>query len=140
MTIQYILDTDTATYHQLGRETIVRHLHQVPSDEIATTVITMYEQMRGRLAAINRKQPLEQLKLAFQKLQLTQIYYCRVPVLPFDDKAAAWFQRLESQKLQIGIQDLRIAAIVLAHDAVLITSNLRHFELVPNLKVDNWNR
>jgi tRNA(fMet)-specific endonuclease VapC len=34
--------------------------------------------------------------------------------------------------------DLKIAAIVLVHDAVLVTSNMRDFEKVSGLKVEDW--
>lgn len=140
MTIRYILDTDTVTYHQLGREPVIRRFHQLSPNEIATTIVTVYEQLRGRLAAINRKQSPEQLKSAFQKMQFTQLYFCQVPILAFDDEAVIWYQKLDAQKLHIGSQDLRIAAITLAHNAVLVTSNLRHFETVPNLKIEDWSR
>ncbi len=52
MDIRYILDTDSVTYHQLGKEAIVRRLSHVSHHVVATTVVTMYEQLRGRLAAI----------------------------------------------------------------------------------------
>ncbi|MBX3056180.1 MAG: type II toxin-antitoxin system VapC family toxin [Anaerolineae bacterium] len=140
MTIRYILDTDTVTYHQLGREPVIRRFQQLSPNEVATTIVTVYEQMRGRLAAINRKQSPEQLKSAFQKLQLTQLYFCRVPILAFENEAVSQYQKLDAQKLRIGSQDLRIAAITLAHNAVLVTSNVRHFGLVPNLKFEDWSQ
>ena len=34
--------------------------------------------------------------------------------------------------------DLQIAAICLAHDLTLVTGNVRHFERVPGLRVENW--
>ena len=34
--------------------------------------------------------------------------------------------------------DLKIAAIALAGDAVLLAANLRDFEKVPMLRIENW--
>ena len=34
--------------------------------------------------------------------------------------------------------DLKIAAICLVHDALLLTRNLVDFEKVPGLRVENW--
>ena len=36
--------------------------------------------------------------------------------------------------------DLKIAAIARVYDALLLASNLRDFERVPGLKVENWLR
>ena len=39
-----------------------------------------------------------------------------------------------------GAFDLLIAATAPRFDAILITNNIRHFEHIPNLKLDNWLR
>jgi predicted nucleic acid-binding protein len=36
-------------------------------------------------------------------------------------------------------QDSHIAAIALAHDFTLITSNTRHFSKIPNLRIVDWS-
>jgi len=138
--VRYVLDTDTVTHQQLGHPLIVAKLRLVDRSTVATTVITMYEQLRGRLAAINRKQSDAQLQLAFRHLQATQQYYCTARILPFVEKATQIHQTLVTQKVRIGSQDLQIAAIVLAHHAVLVTANQRHFAQVPDLQIEDWTR
>ena len=138
--VRYVLDTDTVTHQQLGHPLIVAKLRLVDRSTVATTVITMYEQLRGRLAAINRKQSDAQLQLAFRHLQATQQYYCTARILPFVEKATQIHQTLVTQKARIGSQDLQIAAIVLAHHAVLVTANQRHFAQVPDLQIEDWTR
>jgi len=59
---------------------------------------------------------------------------------PFAEQATEIHQRLLAQKLRIGAQDLQIAAIVLAHDAILVTANQRHFAQVPALQLEDWTR
>ncbi|MEH1935218.1 MAG: hypothetical protein V7L14_16290 [Nostoc sp.] len=39
-----------------------------------------------------------------------QIYFCSMNLLEFDDAAYSYYQSLRQQKIQIGTQDLRIAA------------------------------
>ena len=138
--IRYVLDTDTVTHQQLGHPLVVAKLRLVDRSTVATTIITMYEQLRGRLAAINRKQSDAQLQLAFHHLQSTQQYYCTARVLTFAEKATQIHQTLLTQKVRIGTQDLQIAAIVLAHDAVLVTANQRHFTQVLGLQIEDWTR
>jgi tRNA(fMet)-specific endonuclease VapC len=62
-----------------------------------------------------------------------------VPVVPFGAEAGVVFQQLVQQKLRIGTQDVRIAAIVLTQQAMLVTSNRRHFDQVPGLLIEDWN-
>lgn len=138
--ITFVLDTDSVTFQQANRPAMMRRLALVEAGTVATTVVTMYEQLRGRLAAINRQQDDAALQLAFQRFAQTHQYYCRVPVLPFDAAAAAMLRQLIDQGLRIGAQDLRIAAITLANGATLVTSNRRHFDQVPGLRVEDWNR
>jgi tRNA(fMet)-specific endonuclease VapC len=58
----------------------------------------------------------------------------------FNLKAAQEFESLRRQLRRVGSQDLKIAAIALAHDGLLLSANLRDFEQVPKLKVENWLR
>lgn len=39
---------------------------------------------------------------------------------------------------RIGTMDLKISAIALSHDALLLSRNLVHFQQVPGLKIENW--
>ncbi len=137
--VRFILDTDTVTFQQASRPAVLRRLAQVAPATVATTVITLYEQLRGRQAAINRQQSDQSRQVAYQRLQETHGYYCRVPVLPFDGAAADMHRQLVARGLRIGAQDLQIAAIALAHGAVLVTSNNRHFDQVPGLTIEDWN-
>ena len=110
----WILDTDTVSLIQRGREVLRQRLLITPPEQIALTVITLFEQLRGRLADINNaKENSLKLLQVYQRLQETVAYYCNVTVLPFDDVAAAQLAELRKQKVRISTQDLRIAAIVL---------------------------
>ncbi len=36
--------------------------------------------------------------------------------------------------------DLRIASIALSHDMTVLTRNVRDFEQVPDLRIEDWTR
>ena len=56
----------------------------------------------------------------------------------FTAEAAMQFNNLRKQRVRIGTQDLKIASIALEHDALLLSANLRDFEQVPGLRVEDW--
>jgi tRNA(fMet)-specific endonuclease VapC len=135
----HILDTDIVTYHQQGREGVVQRINAIPLSERAITVITMWEQLRGRIAAVNAsREGSPDLSLAYRLLESTVSYYHGLTVLPFDDAAAEKLAELRAQKVRGGTQDLRIAAIVLSVGGILVTANIRHFEAMPGLVLERW--
>lgn len=60
--------------------------------------------------------------------------------VPFDSSAAVEFDRLRGIRAlkKIGRADLLIASIALANRATLVTRNVRHFQRISNLKLENW--
>ncbi len=136
--IRYILDTDTVTQQQQGNSRVFERLKSVNPQQIYTTSITAYEQLRGRLAFINNANEGNRLPYAHFQLLQTLSYYRFVQILPFDDVALAQLQQLRAQKIRVGTQDLHIASITLAVGGVLVTRNYRDFQRVPELALENW--
>ena len=60
----------------------------------------------------------------------------------WDEKAAVVYARiradLKAKGTPIGNMDMLIAAHALSLNATLVTNNLREFERVPDLKLENW--
>jgi tRNA(fMet)-specific endonuclease VapC len=66
-------------------------------------------------------------------------FYASIRVLPYDAEAQAQFAQLRRQRVRIGTQDLRIAAITLSRQATLVTRNTRDFAKVPALNIVDWS-
>ncbi|HAG85011.1 MAG TPA: nucleic acid-binding protein [Cyanobacteria bacterium UBA12227] len=136
---QYILDTDHVTLFQYNHPEIVQRARAIGNSNIFITTVTLEEQLRGRLAGISRAATKpERLAIAYQNLRRTLVYFCSVNLVDFDDSAYTFYQSLRQQKIQIGTQDLRIAAIALANQAVVVTRNQRDFSKVPYLSLEDW--
>jgi tRNA(fMet)-specific endonuclease VapC len=59
-------------------------------------------------------------------------------ILVYSEQAIARCQQLMGLKLNVRKSDLRIAAIVLENNGILVTRNVRDFSRVPNLVIENW--
>jgi tRNA(fMet)-specific endonuclease VapC len=69
-------------------------------------------------------------------------FFAPFEIVPFDEGAARQYARirsfLENQGTVIGPNDLIIAATVLVHRGILVSHNVREFERVPNLALEDW--
>jgi tRNA(fMet)-specific endonuclease VapC len=57
---------------------------------------------------------------------------------PADHRYARFHHHLTRQGTPIHPNDLLIAAHALAADLLLVTANMREFQRVPALRVENW--
>ncbi|TAN56878.1 MAG: type II toxin-antitoxin system VapC family toxin [Rhodospirillales bacterium] len=68
----------------------------------------------------------------------------RIPILPYDGKAAMWLgherARLASRGMTAPRTDGEIAAIAFTNGLTLVTRNLADFKWFMGLKVENWFR
>lgn len=136
----FALDTDHLSLYQRGVEPLVTKLIQHPPDELAITIISVEEQLRGRLAQVKKATDAVHLAQAYHWLHETFDQLSRFQVLDFDNDAASAFYDLLARKLRIGTQDLRIAAIVLSRGGVLLTRNTQDYGRILGLQLNDWTR
>lgn len=139
----YILDTDHISQLEwLSSSPEAQRLHfrlaRLKPEERITTIITFEEQMRGWMSYLAQARSLTQQVAAYRRLKGVLDRYLKITVLEFDEAASAEFQRLKQSRVRIGTMDLKIAAIALAHKATLLTRNLKDFDRVPGLRVEDW--
>lgn len=135
----YLLDTDHISLLQRGNDNVRSRLLQVDVLNRCVTVISLAEQMQGWLAVIRRASSETDATRGFQRLHETLTFYQSVTVLPYDQRAVEEFTRLRTLRVRIGTQDLRIAAIALSQNAVLVTRNHRDFQQVASLTFVDWS-
>ena len=130
----YCLDTDTvsAAYSAAPPLALLRRIARTPTTEQCTTAITV-----GEIAYGAAKRGGSRL-IGLVEEVVRQAH----AILPFDERAARAYgelrAHLERDGRRLDEPDLRIASICLARDLTLVTGNMRHFERVPGLRVENW--
>jgi tRNA(fMet)-specific endonuclease VapC len=134
-----LLDTDIVTLLFTGHEKTGQGMAQA-TGPFAITVITYFEVVLGRFAALLKAADGQQLLHAMERLQQALQYLDEFLFVPVDATAAGRFDKLRPNKKlkKIGRADLLIASIALANKATLATRNTKHFKLVPGLKLENW--
>lgn len=77
-----------------------------------------------------------------ENLQNLSNFFADLISLPFDSKAAQICgqlrARLQANGTPIGAYDLQIAAIALANHLILITHNIREFDRIEGLQLEDW--
>ena len=146
-----ILDTQHISQLQLiGTDSDIKA--EIPPRTIAgakksgSPIISPYEQLREYLArdqcdehSARRADPRVQRR----SVELLD-YLCRLewthPALSTEAAAEILSEFTPQLIRRIGPRDSRIAAIALANDATLLSANLRDFQQVPGLRVEDWLR
>jgi tRNA(fMet)-specific endonuclease VapC len=119
---------------------ILARLAAISDPEVAVTVITYEEQVKGRLSVLARAKTLDKQKLAHQAFQQVAIDYLKIAILPFSYAAALEHQRLRKAYPRLGNMDLKIAEISLTSDAILLTRNKSDFGEIIELRIEDWSR
>lgn len=129
----YMLDTNICIYAIKKKpEIVLKHLHDNLENGLAISVITLAELEHG----VEKSAKPEKNALAL--MQFLSI----LNILSFDDRAAVEYGKLcaylQKQGTPIGTMDMLIAAHAKAEGLTLVTNNIREFERVPGLKLENW--
>jgi tRNA(fMet)-specific endonuclease VapC len=135
----YVLDTDTLTLLQKNHPTVVQHVAAHRPTDVVISVISVDEQLSGWYAIVRQAKTKVALATAYQRLADTTMFLSRMKIHSLTEPAIDRYAQLRQLKLKIGPQDLRIAAIVLENNATLVTRNLRDFQRVPNLVIEDWS-
>ena len=134
----FVLDTDHLSLNLRGHPKIRERLALIPADEIAITIITAEEQLRGRLAQVGKAPSGHARSIAYLYLRKAIIDLAKLNILDYDASSDTIFEGLKLHRLRAGSQDLRIAAVTLANRAILVTRNRIDFANVPGLMFEDW--
>jgi tRNA(fMet)-specific endonuclease VapC len=130
--IEYLLDTDTCIYWLKGRKPVQKRLLAVGWSAVSICSITIAELYFG---AYNSSKIQENLAVADQ-------FISSISVFSLTNDALKHFGKLKAQLRQQGKSiadfDLLIASVAFSENLILVTNNIRHYERIPGLKIENW--
>lgn len=131
--MSYLLDTNVWARYLNGRSSKIREkFKKVDLTQVFACSIVKSELAYGAFKSRN-------LDRTYRK---QQDFLNLFVSLPFDDAAALVFGRLKAQLEVsgeiIGVKDLQIASIAISNDLILVTHNIREFERIKGLTLEDW--
>ncbi len=136
---RFLLDSDTITLLEHGHPVVQANLALHRVSDIALPVISFQEKMHGWLGRLPRLKTTQQQADWYSRLVHRILPIWRTfEVISFDQSAILRFNHLKQQRLNIGLMDLRIAAIALEHSCIVVTHNTSDFSRIPGLTFVDW--
>jgi predicted nucleic acid-binding protein len=135
-----LFDTDTLTHFSYGNENVRRKIEEAGEEELAVAIITRNEVLRGRADSLLKAANENELQKAVERFREAEELLADFLVVGFNDDAIKQFAKLRKQKnlKKMGRADMLIACIALAHNALLITRNVKDYKDVAGLRMENW--
>ena len=133
--MRYLLDTNTCiAVIRKKSPTVVQHIKQHPVTDIAVSTITIAELQYG----VQKSGKIPQNQQALNQFLLPFFF------LDFDYPATQEYgiirAHLEAQGTPIGSLDMLLAAQARGHSLIFVTNNVKEFQRVPNLQIEDWTK
>ena len=135
---RYLLDTDTFSLYLRHHDAVVGAVVRRLADPVAVSIVTVQEVWDGWAAVVAKARTPGQAAAAYARLTDTLTELKNWPLVSFPTGAVVRYATLKKQKLNVGANDLKIAAIALATGAVVVTHNRRDFLRIPGVVVEDW--
>lgn len=130
--IKYLLDTNICIYVIKRRPIEALSKFNEAAGHLAISTITVAELQHG----------VEKSQHVAKNSRAVEDFCSRLDVLSYDESAAYHYgdirAQLERQGLPIGVNDMHIAAHARSLGTILVTNNLKEFERVEGLRLQNW--
>jgi tRNA(fMet)-specific endonuclease VapC len=136
---QYLFDTDHLTLFDHRHASLRQRFNAAPAGSVAISPVTIQEYLKGRLAALARQTSGPQQVQAYANLVLSVALCQQFPLAPFDLACDQQFQQFRTLLPRVGTQDLKIAAVALVNQLIVLTRNRRDFGRIPGLRIDDWS-
>ena len=130
----YLIDTDTIIFALRGDSGVLAKFEENKNLPISISMITYAELVFGAKRSQNEQKNMIKVN------HIRDIY----PIEELNEGVMEVFADIKAKMFDKGIRiedmDLLIAATAIYNELTLVTDNTKHFESIPNLKIENWKR
>lgn len=130
--LKYLLDTNIAIYVIKRRPLEILQTFNANAGKMAVSSITEAELCYGTEKSLRPQ----------ENGRIVEDFLSRLTILPYDSKAANHFGNIKAdlarKGLLIGENDIHIAAHARSQGLILVSNNLREFQRVQGLMLENW--
>lgn len=135
--MRYLLDTNVLVHlvnKSLGHELIELRIFSTQLDKMSISAVTVWEISRMIEKA---KVPTKATKALDETMSLFSVIPLNDQIAAIGGSLSGW---LSNRGLTIGDRDSMIAATAMSHKLIMVTDNVREFERVPGIVVENWRK
>ncbi|MBF6042516.1 tRNA(fMet)-specific endonuclease VapC [Pseudomonas sp. P154a] len=130
--IKFMLDTNICIFTIKNKPQIVREAFNLHDGQLCISAVTLMELIYGA----------EKSAAPEKNLAVVESFAARLEVLPFDNDAAAHTGMIRSELARAGTPIVPYDSMISGHarsrGLIVVTNNLREFERVPGLRVEDW--
>ena len=128
----YLLDTDIVIYSLKGHSAVKNNLESNLHAALKISIVTLMELYYGAYKSQKVASNIGKIKRIEDAVE----------IIALGRESAEIFAMLKADLEKAGTPfddfDLILAACALAHDLVLVTNNVKHFQRIQGLKFENW--
>lgn len=131
--MRYLLDTNICIYLIKKRPSgVIERFRQHSPQDVAISIITLFELEYGVEKSLYRQRSKDALVKFLLPLNLINLDRSSAT------ESAIIRAQLERKGTPIGPYDLLIAGLARSRDMILVTNNIKEFEKVDDLLLENW--
>jgi tRNA(fMet)-specific endonuclease VapC len=129
--MDYLLDTNICIHYFKGQFELKDKIEQIGFRKFAISEITLAELIFGA----------EKSQKRAQNIKVVEDFAEKITIIPIFDSIRTYGRekaRLKSKGTIISDLDLFIGATAIVNEMILVTRNVREFERMDNIKIENW--
>ena len=129
--MEYLLDTNICIHYFKGQFELKSKIERIGFQSFAISEITLAELIYGAEKSLRKA----------ENMKVIEAFTDKIAIIPIID--SVWLYGKEKARLKtkgtiISDLDLFIGATAILNDMILVTRNVKEFERMENIKIENW--